>query len=40
MAPAMPSAMPTSLVISAAENPEANAFVSTCCGSLRWVVLL
>jgi len=36
----MPLAMPTSLVISAAEKPEANALVRTCCGSLRWVVLL
>jgi len=36
----MPSAMPTSFVISAAEKPEANALVSTCCGSLRCVVLL
>jgi len=36
----MPSAMPTSLVISAAENPEAKALVSTCCGILRCVVLL
>jgi hypothetical protein len=36
----MASAMPTSLLISAAEKPEANAFVNTCCGSLRCVVLL
>jgi len=32
--------MPTSLVISAIENPDANAPVRICCGIFRCVVLL